>query len=250
MMVDPTPEPGGHSEVKAYDAFGQAYAEHSETSPYNALYDRPAILTLAGDVTGRSVLDVGCASGLLTALLADRGATVIGLDSSPVMLNLARQRCGNLARFHQADLAHPLDFLPDEHVDLVTASLVLHYLRDWRLPLSELCRVLRPNGALVFSVHHPDDWHWFRRPNYFATERVTDVWPLNGHPHEVSFYRRPLSATFSALREAGFLVDRVEEPMPVPECAQLAPDAYATMTSKPTFLYFRAVKPARTHGDE
>jgi predicted TPR repeat methyltransferase len=112
-------------------------------------YDRPAILRLAGEVAGRRVLELGCAAGVLTGQLADRGADVLALDREPQMVALARRR------LQAADLQRPLDMVADASIGLVVASLVLHYLRDWRPLLAELHRCLAPPGALVFSVHHP-----------------------------------------------------------------------------------------------
>ena len=68
------------------------YARFCERSLPNAAYDRPAILRLAGDVAGRRVLELGCAGGVLTQQLADRGAAVLALDREPRMAALARQR--------------------------------------------------------------------------------------------------------------------------------------------------------------
>ena len=53
-----------------------------------------------------------------------------------------------------ADLAEPLPF-PDDAFDDVVASLVLHYLEDWKPVLAELRRVLRTGGRLIASVNHP-----------------------------------------------------------------------------------------------
>ena len=94
----------------------------------NAYYERPAILALAGDVTGRRILDAGCGSGPLFAALRERGAIVTGIDASAGMLELARRRLGADADLRVADLADPLPF-PDDAFDDVIASLVLHYLR-------------------------------------------------------------------------------------------------------------------------
>jgi GrpB-like predicted nucleotidyltransferase (UPF0157 family) len=229
-------------QVAPYDEFSEAYADHAADNPYQALYDRPAILKLAGPVAGKRVLDVGCAAGHLTAKLAERGADVIGIDLSQGMVDLARKRHGDQARFERADLAEPLTFLEDGSIDLVTASLVLHYLLDWGPTLGEFRRVLRPGGALVLSVHHPEDWHWFDRPDYFRIERVTDEFPIGGKPQEVQFYRRPLNKTFGALRQAGFTIDEIAEPMPLPEARHLAPAVYENLSTKPRFLYFRAIK--------
>ena len=76
--------------------------------------------------------------GGLSALLVDRGADVVGIDVSERMVEIARRDLGGRAEFRVADAGRPMPFLEDESFDLVTASLVLHYLRDWAVPL-RLC---------------------------------------------------------------------------------------------------------------
>jgi len=222
-----------------YDGFSAAYADHAATNVTNALYDRPAIVALAGDVSGKRVLDVGCAAGHLSALLASGGADVLGVDASEAMVAIARDRFGDVAAFERADVTEPLS-LEDASVDVITASLVLHYLKDWSVTLTEFRRVLRPGGLLVFSVHHPgEDWRWFEKDDYFQLELLDDEFPPG---HRVQFYRRPLSWTFNAVREAGFAVDRLEEPMPVPEADEADPKWAKNLRTKPRFLYVRASK--------
>ncbi|MEQ0557696.1 GrpB family protein [Amycolatopsis sp. NEAU-NG30] len=231
----------GRARAAQYDGHSEAYAEHAEKSVTNAHYDRPAILDLAGDVEGRRVLDVGCAAGHLSALLAGRGARVLGVDSSEGMIAVAREKFGDVAQFEVADIARPLG-LPDASIDVITASLVLHYLPDWGPTLAEFRRVLKPGGVLVFSVHHPgEDWRWFDKDNYFELELLEDEFPPG---QLVRFYRRPLSWTFQAVRDAGFAVDRLVEPMPAPEADAADPKWAANLRTKPRFLYFRAVSPA------
>jgi len=100
---------------------------------------------------------------------------------------------------------------------------------------------------VVFSTHHPaEDWRWFQRPDYFATEEIVDRFPLGDGTAEVRFYRRPLSAIFAAIRESGFQVDELAEPMPLQECAERHPDSYALLTTTPRFLYFRLRPEAST----
>ena len=58
--------------INDYDSFAEGYTASNETSFVHAYYERPAMLALAGDVTGR-ILDAGCGSGPLLAALRDRG---------------------------------------------------------------------------------------------------------------------------------------------------------------------------------
>src|SRR6201985_3889843 len=108
--------------VNDYDALAEGYAASNETSLFNAYYERPAMLALAGDVAGRRILDAGCGSGPLFAALRDRGAIVSGFDSSAGMLEQARRRLGDDADLQVADLSHPLPF-HDAAFDDVIASL-------------------------------------------------------------------------------------------------------------------------------
>lgn len=228
-------------ENPVYDRFAEAYARHSELSPANAFYDRPAILSMIGDVEGKRVLELGCAAGVLSEQLVDRGAELVGLDRKPELVELARRRLGHRARFEVADLSVPLNGAVPDRVDLVVASLVLHYIEDWTPLLAELRHRLVDGGALVFSVHHPAaDWQWFGRPDYLTTELVDETWDVEGTDVQVSFYRRPLSAVFDQLRRAGFTVRILDEPRPLPELEHLAPDAFAELNSKPVFLFIRA----------
>src|SRR3954454_18991621 len=141
-------------QVNDYDSFAEAYTAETENSLVNAYYERPAMLTLAGDVVGRRILDAGCGSGPLSAALRDRGAVVTGIDASAGMLALARRRLGDDVALHVVDLSDRLPFA-DGAFDDVVASLVLHYLEDWGPTLAELRRVLGPGGRLIASVDHP-----------------------------------------------------------------------------------------------
>ena len=56
-----------------YDDFANAYSAENEANLFNAYYERPAMLGLAGDVSGRRILDAGCGSGPLSAATARQG---------------------------------------------------------------------------------------------------------------------------------------------------------------------------------
>lgn len=230
------------SAAETYDAMAVDYAAKNETGPFNALYERPATLSLLGDVTGKRVLDAGCGSGALAAELAARGAQVTGIEVSAGMAAIARERLGESITVHVADLAEPLDFLPPASFEIVVSSLVLHYIENWTTPLAEFGRVLVPGGVAVISTHHPTmDWP-LAGGSYLETRRYTDRWDVGGKPVEVTCWRRPLAAMFGAFRSAGFEVEEVAEPLPLPECETRFPEAYQKLVTSPRFIFFRLRK--------
>jgi ubiquinone/menaquinone biosynthesis C-methylase UbiE len=95
-------------------------------------------------VAGRAILDVGTGTGRAAIALAQRGATVTGVDASSEMLAVARERAGEAhvsVTFARED-AHRLSF-SDRSFDAVVCLRVLMHTPDWRRSLSELCRVSR-----------------------------------------------------------------------------------------------------------
>ncbi|WP_410621085.1 class I SAM-dependent methyltransferase [Amycolatopsis sp. cmx-8-4] len=229
-------------ETSEYDGFAEAYTVENETSLMNAYYERPATLALAGDVTGRRILDAGCGSGPLFAALRDRGAVVSGFDQSAAMLDQARKRLGDDTDLRVADLADPLPF-PDDVFDDVMASLVLHYLEDWTPTLAELRRVLRPGGRLIASVNHPMMINLTHRqegprPDYFERYTWTDTFVMRGQACRMTFCNRPLHAMTDAFTEAGFRIAVIHEPHPVPEAREVYPDDFPILDTFPSFLFF------------
>ncbi|WP_405717491.1 class I SAM-dependent methyltransferase [Streptomyces sp. NBC_01537] len=230
------------SEANDYDALAVAYTAGNETGIQNAYYERPAMLALAGEVSGRRILDAGCGSGPLFAELRDRGAVVTGIDNSTGMLELARKRLGEGADLQVADLGDKLPF-PDDAFDDVVASLVLHYLEDWCPTLTELRRVLKTGGRLIASVDHPFAIYGLhrmegRKPNYLATYNWTEEWTMGGQTTLMSFWNRPLHAMTDAFTTAGFRISVISEPQPVPAARELFPDEFRSLTTSPSFLFF------------
>lgn len=117
-------------------------------------------------MAGRAV-DLGCGSGVHTALLAEHYQEVLSVDLSEPMLAVARQRRPRTnVRYEHRDLA---DVTPhnDGQFDLVFSAFTLHHVPDLELALVEMRRLVRPGGQLVV-VDVVDDRRqvpraWFRR---------------------------------------------------------------------------------------
>lgn len=243
-LTPPSPVNVDPPKVNDYSSFSEAYTAENDANLINAHYERPAMLALAGEVTGRRILDVGCGSGPLFAALRDRGAVVSGFDASAGMLELARRRLGDGADLKVADLDGPLPY-PDDTFDDAVASLVLHYLEDWGPALAELRRVVKPGGRLIASVDHPFAINLMHRQagreaeyDYFDTTNWTEEWTMGGHTALMSIWHRPLHAMIEAFTGAGFRITAISEPEPDPSARQLFPEAIATKTRFLCFLFF------------
>lgn len=119
-----------------------------------------------------TALDVGCGTGRLMGLLHKHGFRTDGLDSSPAMLSLARQRHPE-ARLFQADICRWE--LPRSYDLIVVWDSIWHVpLAQQETVLTKLCRGLTPGGVLVFTTggtDTPDEKHdsCMGPPMYHAT---------------------------------------------------------------------------------
>ena len=163
----------------------------------------------------------------------------MNFNTCPYMIALAMKRLVENADVHVADLSAPLPFA-DGGLDVVTASLVLHYLRDWSAPLSELRRVLRPGGRLVLSVNHPILYKMLNpQADYFTVTEWTDEYTFGSQRAVLTYWHRPLHAMTDAFSDAGLQVAVISEPPWSPDTpAELLPAGFEGRTSFLSFIFF------------
>lgn len=77
--------------------------------------------------------------------------------------------------------------------------------------------------------------------SYFTVEVVEETWAKGW---EMRSWRLPLGVMCDEFRAAGFLIERVVEPQPVPEMAKRYPAYDEKLNREPGFIAFRLVKPA------
>ncbi len=120
----------------------------------------------AGLKPGDRVLDVGCGPGSLTLQAKERAGQagqVVGIDASPEMIEVARekaQRAGVQIDF-RLEVVEKLPF-PNDSFDIVLSSLMMHHLPEdvKRQALAEIWRVLRPGGCLmIVDFKRPESRH-------------------------------------------------------------------------------------------
>jgi SAM-dependent methyltransferase len=109
---------------------------------------REALADATGIGPGMRVLDIGCGSGELCALAAERGAEAAGIDAAEGMIEIARRRVPG------ADLrVGPMEDLPweDDRFDVATAVNALQFAADFAGALAEAARVVRRGGTVAVS---------------------------------------------------------------------------------------------------
>ncbi len=219
-----------------YATKSKEYAETGDVRPYNAYYERPAMLSLLPNLQGKHVLDVGCGNGWYCNFFLSAGATVTSFDYDQTFVDYTRNRIGDAATIVRANLAEPLSFVADNSIDVIVAPLVMHYVEDWLGPFNEFRRVLKPDGIFTFSTHHPFmDWKLFDFKNYFELRFIEDEWDIG----KVYFYRRPLTKISADLQAAGFVIERILEPPITDEFRKARPNAVEKLENNPWFLFFR-----------
>lgn len=245
-------------ETAYHGEMAEVFAAHAETSNYNAYIDRPAMLALAGDVTGLRVLDIGCGPGFYAEALAEHGATLVGIDGSAELLESARVRTGGTivhgetagsgvaedrtVELRQHDLETKLDFAADASFDLAVCALVIHHVRDRAGLLGEVFRVLRPGGRLLISTTHPAaDWHHFG-DSYFSQEWV-DL-PMKQRPDlAVHFQRNTVEGFVTELLAAGFALEALIEPRATAELERVNAEAFERLNRFPSLLAAKLHRP-------
>lgn len=114
--------------------------------------EQALVFRLAGPLTGLRVLDAGCGDGAYAMAAAKQGARVSAVDTSPRMIEAARQRAAEAGlhiEFQVADAAAlPLQ---NGSFDAVFAVTVLCFVPDARAAIREMSRVLAPGGRLVLG---------------------------------------------------------------------------------------------------
>jgi SAM-dependent methyltransferase len=156
-------------------------------------------LAIAAELGARSLLDVGCGTGILACRAASQGMDVTGVDPAAASLDVARAKPGaDRVRWRHGDATG----LPDLQVDLATMTAnVAHVFltdEDWSATLRGVHAALRPGGHLVLEVRDPARQAWLRwtRENTYqsldapGTGRVETWWDVTAVSGELVSYRR------------------------------------------------------------
>jgi SAM-dependent methyltransferase len=204
------------------------------------------------ELAGRhKILDLGCGDGQIARALAAQGSDVLGVDPTQLHIDVAIERGGGPRYLLGGATKIPAD---DETFDAVVACLVFEHIDQMDEAMTEVARVLKPNGQFSFFLNHPllqtpgsgwiDDHiidppeqYWRIGPYLVETESIEEV----EKDVYIRFIHRPLSRYVNALLANGMMLERMVEPSPPAGFLTRAPE-YALAHTVPRLLYLRSTK--------
>ncbi|WAU81892.1 class I SAM-dependent methyltransferase [Streptomyces sp. Qhu-G9] len=143
--------------------------------------DLDAYVRMVEEFEARRVLDIGCGTGVLALLLADRGIDVVGMDPAEASVDVARSKPGSgRVRWICGEAAA----LPALQVDLVTMTAnVAQAIVDpasWQQTLRRSREALRPGGLLIFETRDPARraWEGWKRESSYSVTDIPGVGPV------------------------------------------------------------------------
>jgi ubiquinone/menaquinone biosynthesis C-methylase UbiE len=249
-------------------------------SEYHREVVLPGVVRLLAPQPGDRMLDVACGQGVLCRLLAGKGVEVTGVDAARELIAAARERdraptppagpgpavASPPIKYHVAD-ARDLGFLPAGHYDAAACVLSIQNVHPIQGVCDGVARALRPWGRFVVVMMHPafrgpkeTAWGWdaeggvqYRRVDRYLLPRKT---PIVAHPGKDAgtytwSFHKPIESYVRALRNAGLLVDALEE-WPSHKTSAAGARAAAENAARkeiPMFLALRGVKVERPKPD-
>jgi len=250
--------------IQSYNDFAQAYTDHravDKNSPYHSYYEKPAIQAEVPDITGKTVISIGCGPGIDTEWLRNRGASrAVGIDISEKLIDIAKNRYPE-CEFHVMDMEQ-LDF-PDASFDFAYSSLALHYVSDWDKVFGDVHRILKPESSFIFSCGHPID-SALERVNLSESanekklgrlsDKATGEFVVYGdylaakdngvhhfrgeleHGMTIGIFHRPISKMVESINESGLTIRKLIEPLPSADMANKDPKHYDYLRRIPAFV--------------
>lgn len=223
-----------------YDAFADWYDEWIADPAEDPVVQ--SLLRAIGDVDGQRILDLGCGQGRVARHLVESGASeVVGVELSQEML--ARASESSDVTYHHAD-ATTTEWWDGTPFDGVVSSMALMDIDDLAGAVRTAATTLRPGGWFAWSINHPA---------FAGIEHVRSNWPTDGSYFDEGLWytdgtgvrgrvganHRTLSTYFTIHVDAGFVLERIDEPP-----WQVSPDHPAL----PFFLITRWAKIACNDG--
>lgn len=216
----------------------------------------PALKKLCGIVRDKKILDLGCANGELSLYLGEKGASVIGIDYSPKMIEVASKKAKTKGiknlEFMVMDIRN-LSKLEKVKFDIIIINVVLPHLKqkeDLKKAMKEAAIRLKRKGKLLLAEPHPCFDSLIKKE--LLNNKRTSSYFHSGKPYEFKIkltrsgrsirsiaYHWAIEDYAYAIHTAGLVIKNIHEPKPVRKAALENPEWYKKrMGGYPPYIIF------------
>ncbi len=232
----------------------------------------PEVLRFLSPVKNKKVIDVGCGNGHLSRFLAKQGAKAFGVDNSQQMITACNLNGGS-ATFACLDIT--AETMPcKKRFDAAVFNNSMQDMQEYEKGLKGAYQLLKKRGELLIVVKHPCfhgrsercGWHvttqsgerivtghglsdlekrkepytgeYFVMNDYLSKSEHTREW----YGLKTTSYARTLQEYINAVIRAGFVIESLSEPKPLPSGQAENPSLYNLLTKIPNFIFIYARK--------
>ena len=225
-----TPRDGYRLWASSYD---------KELNPMLAL-ERRVLAPLLPMASGLDVVDLGCGTGRwLEILKTRRPHRLVGVDCSPEMLAIAREKTDGAAEYLEGDCNQLV--YPPASADLILCNFLLSYIEDMPSFLGRIHRMLRPGGSVFLTDLHPctvSALQWRRGVQ------------AGGSFHEIQTHNRPVNEIIACCEREGLRIHACLEPHFGPAEREIfrraGKEQSFSLASRHPAIYVLQVQPVRT----
>lgn len=201
----------------SWDAMADTWFGTTALPTYGCLSPTEDELHLFPDISGKTVLDIGCGSGHSLCWCAGKGAKELwGLDLSTKQIENARQhltQSGYSPKLYNMPMERECG-LPKRYFDIVYSIYAIGWTTDLKATFHNIASYLKPGGVFIFSWDHP-----FMHCVDAAGEQLVitssytrdEVFSYIQRGQPVTVQNRRLSTYINELADAGFAIERCIE---------------------------------------
>ena len=216
--------------IQKWDDAADAWIDLPDRNEWRRHFQLPFVSDLLGDVGNATILDIGCGEGEYARVLSKKGAIVLGIDSSPRLIEAAnahkRPGEGNLA-FRVGDASN-LESIEDGSFDICLSMMCFMAIPKFREAVEELARILKPNGRAILTTLHPcftgpharvrpdENTDFYTNDHYFSEEWFEDNLS-EGIKASLPFLHRTLENLIMPFLNSGLALQGLFEPNPTDE---------------------------------
>ncbi|SHJ31888.1 class I SAM-dependent DNA methyltransferase [Lutispora thermophila] len=249
---------------KNWDDMAKAYEDFTEKEDsYSYAIEWPCIQKILPKLNDKRILDLGCGTGRFSFLFEkENPLSVLGVDISEHMLSIAKEKAksrGSKVEFIQGDISNWHTYI-DGKFDFIFSSTTFHYIKDIKDLFCNMYSALEDKGVCIVSLMHPiytaqypvdkngefpSDDEWVVR--YLDKSKRAYVQPWIEYNDNIEnylsmSYHHTVGDYFNAIINAGFRIEKVEEPSPPESWKQSCYIRYNAFIETPSYMIIKLSK--------